>query len=79
MVMLDGSVVTELTRRKFVRTGMGGRFGSQQPVVFLLLYVCTAYLLLRCNSVLQALIVTSVDYPRLVCLRACIYYHLLAR
>ena len=35
--------------------------------------------LLRCKSVLQALIVTSVDYPGLVRLRACIYRHLLAR
>ena len=34
---------------------------------------------LRCKSVLQALIVTSVDYYRLVRLRSCIYCHLLAR
>jgi hypothetical protein len=36
-------------------------------------------ILLRCKSVLQVPIVTSVDYPGLVRLRACIYRHLLAR
>ena len=35
--------------------------------------------LLRCKSVLQALIVTSVDYSRLVRLKKCIYCRLLAR
>jgi hypothetical protein len=35
--------------------------------------------MLRCKSVLQALIVTSVDYCRLARLRACIYCRLLAR
>jgi hypothetical protein len=33
---------------------------------------------LRCKSVLQALIVTAPDNPRLVRLRACIYCRLLA-
>jgi hypothetical protein len=35
--------------------------------------------MLRCKSVLQALIVTSIDYCRLARLRACIYCRLLAR
>ena len=64
-------------RSKTLQESEGDRFFDMHRLVHMA-SVCWLEML-RCQSVLQALIVTSVDYCGLARLRACIYCRLLAR